>query len=105
MNRLNAIAFVAALALGCTDGDKKSPATQAPETAAEAPAASAAPEAAGAAGAAATSSTPRPGQLLAAGQMAPPLDTVAHDGTAISMKALRGKPVVVYFYPRDATPG
>ena len=26
-------------------------------------------------------------------------------GRAVSLKALRGKPVVLYFYPKDDTPG
>ena len=29
----------------------------------------------------------------------------AHDGTPIQLSALKGKPVVVYFYPKDETPG
>jgi len=27
------------------------------------------------------------------------------DGTTLTFSTLRGKPVVVYFYPRDETPG
>ena len=39
------------------------------------------------------------------GSKAPDFD-LPTDGTGpVSLKALRGKPVVVYFYPRDDTPG
>ena len=30
---------------------------------------------------------------------------MAHDGSKMSLASLRGKPVVVYFYPKDDTPG
>ncbi len=43
--------------------------------------------------------------LLAQGATAPDFSTVAHDGTKVDMKELRGKPVVLYFYPKDDTPG
>lgn len=38
---------------------------------------------------------------------APPPDftATASDGTPIHLAALKGKPVVVYFYPKDETPG
>jgi peroxiredoxin Q/BCP len=42
---------------------------------------------------------------LAAGTTAPDFDATAHDGTRINLAALRGKPVVLYFYPKDDTPG
>ena len=43
--------------------------------------------------------------LLAEGAAAPDFSTVAHDGTTVSIKALAGQPVVLFFYPKDATPG
>ena len=46
-----------------------------------------------------------PSGLLAEGAAAPPIESTAHDGTHVSMAALKGKPVVVYFYPKDDTPG
>ena len=46
-----------------------------------------------------------PGKLLAPGDPAPELEAVAQTGQAVSLKSLRGKPVVVYFYPKDDTPG
>lgn len=43
--------------------------------------------------------------LLSVGAVAPDFTTPAHDGTTITMSALRGQPVVLYFYPKDETPG
>jgi peroxiredoxin Q/BCP len=42
---------------------------------------------------------------LAAGTPAPAFSAPASDGTTVELAALRGRPVVLYFYPRDATPG
>jgi thioredoxin-dependent peroxiredoxin len=42
---------------------------------------------------------------LAVGQPAPAVTAVTHDGAAFDLRALKGKPVVVYFYPKDETPG
>ena len=39
------------------------------------------------------------------GARAPDFTLNADDGGKISLKNLRGKPVVLYFYPRDDTPG
>lgn len=41
---------------------------------------------------------------LAAGDLAPDFTLPTDEGT-ITLSALRGKPVVVYFYPKDDTPG
>lgn len=41
---------------------------------------------------------------VAIGQPAPDFQTVAHDGEDLRLSALKGKPVVLYFYPRDETP-
>lgn len=43
--------------------------------------------------------------LLAEGQDAPDFTAQAHDGTTIELAKLRGEPVVLYFYPKDETPG
>jgi peroxiredoxin Q/BCP len=75
-----ALALVVAGALGACQSDKPNGAT--------APAASAAPNG-----------------LLAEGAPAPAIESTAHDGKRVSMAALKGKPVVVYFYPKDDTPG
>ncbi|MEO8010801.1 MAG: peroxiredoxin [Dokdonella sp.] len=42
---------------------------------------------------------------LAIGERVPELDGVTDDGSALSLQSLRGRYVVVYFYPKDATPG
>jgi thioredoxin-dependent peroxiredoxin len=39
------------------------------------------------------------------GQIAPDFTLPAHDGPAMHLSALQGKPVVLYFYPKDETPG
>ena len=39
------------------------------------------------------------------GKAAPAFTLKDADGNKVSLKALRGKNVVVYFYPRDDTPG
>ncbi len=42
---------------------------------------------------------------LPVGSPSPDVSGVDQTGAAVSLRALRGKPVVVYFYPKDATPG
>lgn len=44
-------------------------------------------------------------QMPKVGDPAPEFTTVAHDGTEVSVAGLRGEPFVLYFYPRDDTPG
>lgn len=39
------------------------------------------------------------------GMKAPDFTLPADDGTKVKLSGLRGKPVVLYFYPRDDTPG
>ncbi len=43
--------------------------------------------------------------MLAVGAAAPELTAEAADGKPVTLSSLRGKPVVVYFYPKDGTPG
>ena len=40
-----------------------------------------------------------------AGKKAPDFTLVADDGSKVKLSALKGRPVVLYFYPRDNTPG
>lgn len=52
---------------------------------------------------------PNPGPAAGAdalvGQPAPDFTATAQDGSSVHIAALYGKPVVVYFYPKDETPG
>lgn len=41
----------------------------------------------------------------AVGQMAPAVSLPSQDGTPVSLKDFRGQWVVLYFYPKDNTPG
>jgi peroxiredoxin Q/BCP len=43
--------------------------------------------------------------MLEPGSKAPEFSLSADDGSTVSLGALRGKTVVLYFYPRDDTPG
>jgi thioredoxin-dependent peroxiredoxin len=48
---------------------------------------------------------PLPSAPLAVGALAPAVTFPVHTGEAVRLEQLRGKPVVVYFYPKDDTPG
>lgn len=43
--------------------------------------------------------------MVAEGQPAPEFDLVSDAGERVRLADLRGRPVVLYFYPRDDTPG
>jgi thioredoxin-dependent peroxiredoxin len=43
--------------------------------------------------------------MLEEGQPAPTFTLPSDNGDEVSLESLRGKPVVLYFYPRDNTPG
>ena len=43
--------------------------------------------------------------MLEVGAKAPAFELAADGGRTVSSKELKGKPYVVYFYPRDNTPG
>jgi peroxiredoxin Q/BCP len=45
------------------------------------------------------------GDFLEPGASAPDFTLPADDGSDVKLSHLRGKPVVLYFYPRDDTPG
>ena len=51
-----------------------------------------------------TAPAPAP-ELLPVGAPAPTFTTVAHDGQKVDLAKLKGKDVVLYFYPKDDTPG
>ncbi len=42
---------------------------------------------------------------LAVGRKVPPLKGLLEDGTMLALADLRGRSVVIYFYPKDNTPG
>jgi len=42
---------------------------------------------------------------IEAGDKAPDFTLATHDGTKLKLSNLRGKTVVLYFYPKDDTPG
>ena len=46
-----------------------------------------------------------PTHALAPGDHAPDFALVGDDGAAVSLDSFRGKSVIVYFYPKDDTPG
>jgi peroxiredoxin Q/BCP len=91
----------ALLAIACSKDDPK---PVEPASATSSPAASPAPAATATASPAAPS-TPSTSTLVAVGQPAPAFEAAAHDGTTVKLGALAGKPVVLYFYPKDDTPG
>jgi peroxiredoxin Q/BCP len=43
--------------------------------------------------------------MLTVGDKVPEIIAPLHDGGEFSTAKLRGKPYVVYFYPKDFTPG
>jgi thioredoxin-dependent peroxiredoxin len=43
--------------------------------------------------------------LVEAGQEAPDFELSSDTGETVKLSSLRGKPVVLYFYPKDETPG
>jgi peroxiredoxin Q/BCP len=44
-------------------------------------------------------------EMIEAGSKAPAFSLVADDGKKVSLKDFAGRKVVLYFYPKDATPG
>jgi peroxiredoxin Q/BCP len=87
MFRTTLILSIAAAAVSCSkpQNDAAPPASSAP--------------------AAKTPTAAAPRELLAVGAKAPDLKVQAHNGTPVSISDFRGRPVVVYFYPKDDTPG
>ena len=45
------------------------------------------------------------GDWIEPGQKAPAFTLTADDGTKVRLADLKGRPVVLYFYPKDDTPG
>ena len=42
---------------------------------------------------------------LKTGDKAPDIDSLSHDGQKISLKNFKGQKVILFFYPKDNTPG
>jgi peroxiredoxin Q/BCP len=78
-------------------------ASASPRAPTPAPAASEAPPPAVASAAAPAPSADPSDSLV--GKKAPDFTATAQDGTSVHLAALKGKPVVVYFYPKDETAG
>jgi peroxiredoxin Q/BCP len=74
-----------------------------PATPPATPSAAVAPTPPAAPSAAASAATASDDPLV--GKPAPDFTATASDGTPVHLAALKGKPVVVYFYPKDETPG
>ena len=105
MNRSNPVAL-GILALGSlliAACNRESPvaasSSQAVSPKAEAPATSVT------AGAVQTAAVGTGDTLLAVGADIPDLSAPAQDGKLVNLRALKGKPVIVYFYPKDDTRG
>jgi peroxiredoxin Q/BCP len=88
--------LVLALAAGC----EKEAQGPAPSTAQPATVTSGAPAAPAAANA-----SPASAGELAVGSPAPAFDLKGHTGAPLRLASLKGRPVVLYFYPKDETPG
>jgi peroxiredoxin Q/BCP len=43
--------------------------------------------------------------MLKAGDPAPDFTATSHDGRRVSLAALRGKKILLYFFPKADTPG
>ena len=93
------LASIALLLVACS----KTPAPAPAPTAAPAPTGAPAPTAAPAP---AAPPTPAPEATpLKVGDPAPEVSFTLHDGRGVALSSLRGKRVLVYFYPKDDTPG
>lgn len=53
----------------------------------------------------AVASVASPSSLLSVGSALPDVEGVSQNGEHVKLKSFTGKPVVVYFYPKDDTPG
>ncbi len=74
-------------------------------TACGGPAAEAPKASPGAPSAAAPKAPAAAAPALTEGAKAPEITLALHDGTSVALSSLRGKSVLVYFYPKDDTPG
>jgi len=92
------VALAAAMALGGCSKNSAEPGQ---------PATTATAAASGAGTTTITGTTPPApsGDALKVGDPAPDFSAKSHDGKDVKLSAYKGHPVVVYFYPKDETPG
>lgn len=102
MKRLTILAASAGLALAACGDKKADPAAGAADPAATAETEPAAPAETKPA---AKAPIEAPRKLLAVGAQVPAFTMQAHTGETIDPEALRGQKLVIYFYPKDETPG
>ncbi|HWL85540.1 MAG TPA: peroxiredoxin [Polyangiaceae bacterium] len=95
-------ALISASFLGCHQDETPPPASA--TTGDVSVANAAAPAANGASGSQTRAANPNAPGVIAVGRPPPDFTTKAHDGTTLSLSSLKGKPVVVYFYPKDESP-
>ena len=43
--------------------------------------------------------------MISVGELAPDFELETDEGRRLRLSSLRGRPVVLFFYPKDATPG
>ncbi len=105
MKRIALILAVLPFTAACNRAGNVEPSQAIPSaTEAPAPVASAA-AIASASAAPAASAVDSSSSLLAVGADVPDVSAPAQDGKVVRLRDLKGKPVVVYFYPKDDTPG
>ena len=88
------------LGLGCNRAASEA----APATAASAPVAASVAAPATLVASPAQAAADPAGTLLGVGAGVPDVSAPAQDGKTVKLRALKGKPVVLYFYPKDDTP-
>ncbi len=99
---LSSAALISAAFLGCHQDEAPPPASA---TQGDVNVSNAAPPAENAAsGAQSRAANPNAPHDIAIGKPPPDFTTKAQDGTMLSLSALKGKPVVIYFYPKDESP-
>lgn len=98
-----AACFVGALTITACKTEGAQPASTPQGSGETAPGSAPADEGAGASTAA--TGARRSDGLLAEGEQAPELAKNDHRGQAVDLRNLAGKPALIYFYPKDATPG
>ena len=108
MSKLPSFLVVLPLIVACNRAGNSEP-VPAPSVglAAAAPSATATPSATAAPSTAAAPSAPAEAAatLLAVGADVPDVSAPAQDGKVVHLRALKGRPLIVYFYPKDDTVG